>query len=890
MPMNNKIKTRTVLIVEDEAIIAIITAKTVKGFGYETASASSGERAVDYFMSGNSADLVLMDIDLGDGIDGTEAARRILELVNVPVIFHTAHSEQDMVERVKGITRYGYVIKSSGDFVLNSSIEMAFELFEAHRNLESAMNTIRESEEKYRAAFMTSPDAININMMDGRYVDINDGFTRLTGYTRDDVLEKVSIDLKIWRSSDDRQRLLDELSSKGVAENLEFVFGCKDGSTKTALMSARIIKINNEPHILSITRDITDRKEYEDQIKTRSDELAGINEELVSTIEELESTNEEFEAVNEEFAVTNRELIRKEDELRHEQDFINSLIDSLPGIFYLYSCPELRLRRWNRNHEEMFGFNADEIRGRHITEWFDAGYSDLVIRKVEAIINGDHGLGELHIKKKDGTEIPMLMTGVRFESEGVVYLMGVGFDISETKILEKERARFLDIIERSLNEIYIFDSEHLKFKYINRGALGNLGYTLDEMRSLTPLDIKPEFTMEGFNELVNPLKRGETERLIFHTLHKRKDGSTYNVEVFLQLIKSGGEELFLAVINDITARKMIEDALYDSEERYRTLVETLPDGVVIHRKNRIIYANDGASKILRAKGTDRLNGLAVTDFILSCDSSNQTESGVSKTAGTKKLIYCEGEAKTFDGKSIKVSRTDIPFRFSGKPATLTIFNDISGRIEAEMKIGSLLSEKELLHKEVHHRIKNNMNTIKGLLALQSYTLKEPLAVSALQDAESRVQCMMLLYDKLYCSDDFRALPLKEYLPALVDEIAANYLIHDLVRVETDVEDFIINAKILFPLGIIVNELVTNALKYAFTGRDSGLITVSAHKENGKARITISDNGVGVPEDVNMENTSGFGLQLTGMLVEQIGGSIKLVRGSGTEFIIEFNLK
>lgn len=305
--MNDE-KVKTILLVEDEAIISIIVAKAIKKFGYNVITVNSGEKAVQRTASDESISLVLMDIDLGEGIDGTEAARQILAFRNIPIVFHTSHSEQEMVERVKGITRYGYIIKSSGDFVLKSSIEMAFELFEANRKTENTLIAMRESEEKYRAAFITSPDSVNINSMDGRYVDINEGFTKLTGYTRDDVIGVLSSEIQIWARPEDRVRLVKELTENFSIENLESIFRRKDGSLTTALMSARIIKLKDVPHILSITRDISDRKAFELKIQSKNEELSRLNEELVAAMEELEAANEEFEAMNDELLTANKKL------------------------------------------------------------------------------------------------------------------------------------------------------------------------------------------------------------------------------------------------------------------------------------------------------------------------------------------------------------------------------------------------------------------------------------------------------------------------------------------------------------------------------------------------------------------------------------------------------
>ena len=167
-------------------------------------------------------------------------------------------------------------------------------------------------------------------------------------------------------------------------------------------------------------------------------------------------------------------------------------------------------------------------------------------------------------------------------------------------------------------------------------------------------------------------------------------------------------------------------------------------------------------------------------------------------------------------------------RRDGEIVGLTVSSrDITERKRAEEKINALLEEKELLLREVHHRIKNNMNTMVSLLSLQSETMEDWKAVAALEDAKSRLQIMSVLYDKLYRTENLREMSIKDYLPALVDEIIDVFPNKASVQIETRIDDFVLGVKLLSPLGIIVNELLTNAMKYAFIGRDDGLITVSA---------------------------------------------------------------
>jgi len=261
------------------------------------------------------------------------------------------------------------------------------------------------------------------------------------------------------------------------------------------------------------------------------------------------------------------------------------------------------------------------------------------------------------------------------------------------------------------------------------------------------------------------------------------------------------------------------------------------------------------------------------------------------SADDKKVMEegCTVEVEeSLDGKYFLTKK--FPILMPDRPTWMGGFTiDITELKLAEEKIRSLLAEKELILKEVHHRIKNNMNTIKSLLFLQADTLKDQSAVSALHDAESRVESMMVLYDKLYRSTDVRELSIKEYLMELVDEIIGNFPNQKIVKIHKHIDDFVLSAGILFSIGIIVNELLTNIMKYAFSGRDSGAITVSASKKDNIATIVIQDNGVGIPDSIGFEKSSGFGLDLVGMLTQQIGGIIKIERGEGTKFVMEFGL-
>ncbi|MGD9939308.1 MAG: sensor histidine kinase [Clostridia bacterium] len=230
-------------------------------------------------------------------------------------------------------------------------------------------------------------------------------------------------------------------------------------------------------------------------------------------------------------------------------------------------------------------------------------------------------------------------------------------------------------------------------------------------------------------------------------------------------------------------------------------------------------------------------------------------------------------SKPFDPEELR-ARIDVGRRMIGLQA------DLAARIE----------EKDLLLREVHHRMKNNMNTISSLLELQADALDIPEASAALLDAKNRLSSMGLLYDKLYRSENVREMPVADYFPTLIAEVVHQFPNRDKVRVDCGMDDFPLGARNLSTLGIIVNELATNAMKYAFPAGRPGVITATATRAADRVSFVFHDDGIGLAETIDCNHTGGFGLRLVGILIGQIGGSIRIERDGGTRFVMEFKIK
>lgn len=326
-----------------------------------------------------------------------------------------------------------------------------------------------------------------------------------------------------------------------------------------------------------------------------------------------------------------------------------------------------------------------------------------------------------------------------------------------------------------------------------------------------------------------------------------------------------------------------------SRERFRSIVENANDIIyTLHDDGRFCYVSPNWTDILGHDLRDvvgrKFDGFVHPDDLESCYSFLEyvKRTGEKRSGIEYRVRHKDGNWRwhTSNGSLLNDSN-------SADSEFLGIARDITDRKADEERIKNLLTEKEILLREVHHRIKNNMGTVMSMLALQAEAITDPVAVAALADAESRIQSMMVLYDKLYRSVNFTRLSMNHYISTLVDTIIENYNGGISVAVEKEIEDFEISAELLQPLGIILNEIITNILKYAFTGRDNGEVKVSCSLNGERVTLSIHDNGNGMPDEIDFSTSSGFGLQLINLLSQQIGGCVRIERDNGTTIVLEF---
>jgi len=444
------------------------------------------------------------------------------------------------------------------------------------------------------------------------------------------------------------------------------------------------------------------------------------------------------------------------------------------------------------------------------------------------------------------------------------------------------RSNLLDEVGDSIQVLDIKGN----FVYMNESTCRNSGYRREELlgKSISILD-------DGKKNPELASRISEIESIgskHFQTWRIRKDGSRYFVDVNARIFKIGNESLITVIDRDITEMKRIQDEAAEIALRFKTAFDNAPIGISLTEFDGKLPAVNQAFCHMLGYTMEEINKtdfMSIThpgDVVMSLDHTKKLHDGLFETTRfRKRYMHKDGHVVWVD-ISMSMMRNLL-----GEPQNfITQILDITDRVRAEDAVERHLHEKELILKEVHHRVKNNLNTIRSLLSLQARMQKEAAIITVLEDAGNRIQSMSLLYDKLYRSADFTNISVRDYLPALVDEVITNFPNSKSVKVLTHFEDIWLNARCLQPLGIIINELLTNIMKYAFIGRSDGLITVSAAISNVHITISVQDNGNGIPESVTFENSTGFGLQLVHALTQQLDGTIRIERGNGTKVVLE----
>lgn len=348
-------------------------------------------------------------------------------------------------------------------------------------------------------------------------------------------------------------------------------------------------------------------------------------------------------------------------------------------------------------------------------------------------------------------------------------------------------------------------------------------------------------------------------------------------------------------------RRKVEKALKESEKNYRDLVDNALVGVYKTNINgQILFINESLANLLEYETVEEAKSININSIY---KNSREREDFMALLKKEGKIEKYEAELFTKSGKTLNVI---LSAKFDGVYIS-GMAMDITERKKAENAIKKSLDEKEVLIREIHHRVKNNMQIISSLLSLQSRYIDDKKTFELFRDSQNRVKSMALIHEKLYQSANLAEVDFKEYIKNLTTDLIRSYgVAPGAISLSINVNKISLGVNTAIPCGLIINELLTNSIKHAFKVSESSESPIGPFMSpNGKKskinielhqitedeyKLIFSDNGIGLPENFEFKDIKSLGLRLVNSLTEQLNGKINLKQGNGTKFIITFTKK
>jgi len=591
-----------------------------------------------------------------------------------------------------------------------------------------------------------------------------------------------------------------------------------------------------------------------------------------------------------------------EDSLRQSEERYRTLIERLSDGVYR-STPEGKFIEVNPAMAKMLGYaGKEELMAIEIKKqlYFEEGERKVVVDKLQRA--GGEEIDVFRLRHKDGHEIWVEDHGrlITDAAGKVIYHEGILRDIGVRRrteeALRESEARYRSVIGALAEGVVLFGADG-SIIASNASAERILGLSAAQLQGRHATNPPWRAIHEDgtpFPVATHPatisLDTGQSCANVVMGIHK-PGGELAWISINSQPLLRPGEARPYAVVAsfyDITERKWAEEALRESEERYRLLAENSLDLIeLIDLDGNVMYASPSHYYVIGYTPNE-----LVYQNLFSFVHHDDVPQALAAINGlfnstTRKTIELRLHQKNGEWIVMEALLSGIPGPGNAVHRILFSARDITARQQAEEHLKSSLKEKEVLLKEIHHRVKNNLQIISSLLNLQSGYIQDPHAGEMFKESRNRVKSMALIHERLYQSKDLARIDFAEYVRNLTTHLFRSYGVNThAVGLKIGVDKILLDIDTAIPCGLIINELVTNSLKYAFPPGVAGEIHINLQRENnGQLALVVSDNGAGLPPDFDFQKTDSLGLQLVSTLTDQLEGRIQLERGSGTTFRI-----
>ncbi|MDY6966043.1 MAG: PAS domain S-box protein [Halobacteriota archaeon] len=588
---------------------------------------------------------------------------------------------------------------------------------------------------------------------------------------------------------------------------------------------------------------------------------------------------------------------RMEGALRESEKKFRLLVDNTQdGIVvvnmkgeFVYSN-EAAARNLGYTREEFLKLNIVDIEAIESKEDFEKHYSD--------VLKGERLRFETVHRKEDGSLIyvDVSLSTCEFNKRVVAY--SIWRDITDRKLAEEalrdERNRaqmYLDVA----GVILIMINKNEEVTLVNVKGSQILGYKQEDIVGKNWFDnFLPKRMKDEVRSVFQKLTSGEIEPVEYFENPILTRSGEERIVAWHNTVLRDVEGNIIGTLSsgeDITERKKADEALQESEERYKTLVRTSPEAITVSDLKGVITEVSEQTLELHGFGSpEELIGRNAFDLIASEDHERAMEN-LNKTLEGESARNIEYTLLRGDGSSFigELNAALVKDAYGRPKEFIAATRDITERKLAEEQLKRSLKEKEVLLREVHHRVKNNLQIISSLIDMSSMRIQDRQAINLLNDARDKIHSLALIHTQLYRSKRFDRIEMAEHIQKLVGYLKTVYTEKKGITTVVEIPDIYLSITQAIPFTLVINELVSNAFKHAFKEGEEGTIEISIQKPaKGIIHARVKDDGIGINSEVDIFKTESLGLKLVRTLVKkQLHGKIHIESKNGTEFTIIF---